>query len=132
MIEHQLLRHQKRHLTARISSAFILNIIKNGFTDCEQLSAICSESVKCTAFYQTFNCSAVHISAVEPFAEIKEIFIRIVYALRDDFIYEISAEIFNGKKSVTDIVSADRKMKIAFVDIRWQHTDSEPFALGNV
>ena len=76
--------------------------------------------------------SSVLPCRVEPFAEIEEIFIRIVYALRDDFIYEISAEIFNGKKSVTDIVSADRKMKIAFVDIWRKHSDSKSFALSDI
>ena len=36
----------------------------------KELTAVSTESIKSSAFYKAFYCTAVHISAVEPFTEI--------------------------------------------------------------
>ena len=119
-------------LTAHCVAVVVFQIVEDIFADGEQLTAVCAQTVKGSAFYKAFNSAAVHMPAVKPLAEIVKRAVRRCSALGYNIVDKRLAEVFDSQQAVADVASAYGKAEIAFVDIGRKHGDAQMTTFGDV
>ncbi len=102
------------------------------FIDRKHLTAIDAETVKGAGFEKRLNHAFVQLPGRHPIDEIRERNEATVTALGKQFFEELFAHVFDRKKSEANILSADREIGSAFVDVGRQDLNAARGALGNI